>query len=122
MLRGFTMQSRPLATGLNRPIRGLALLAAMLLTGCTGQRAPAAATIEFTRVPPADKGGPEIVDAIEGRVLGARPGQQIVLFVRNSGVWWVQPGPDQPFPDQPYTPVQTDATWRSSTQLGSDYA
>ena len=33
---------------------------------------------------------------IEGRVTGARPGQQIVLFAR-SGAWYVQPFTDQPF-------------------------
>jgi signal transduction histidine kinase len=53
---------------------------------------------------------------IEGRVTGARPGQQIVLFAR-SGAWYVQP-----FTDQPFTKIQQDSTWRNSTHLGTEYA
>ena len=30
------------------------------------------------------------MDAMEGRVSNAKPGERIVLYAR-SGVWWVQP-------------------------------
>jgi len=72
--------------------------------------------IYFTRVPPADPGGPDTVDMIEGRVIGARPGQRIVLFAK-SEIWWVQPADANPF-----TEVQPDSTWKSSTHLGTEYA
>jgi hypothetical protein len=72
--------------------------------------------IEFTRVPPADRGGPEIMDTIEGRVTGARPNQQIVLFAHSEG-WWQQPGPSRV-----YTAINADSTWSSSTHLGTEYA
>ncbi len=73
-------------------------------------------TIEFTRVPPAAQGGRERVDTISGRVLGARPGQRIVIFAK-SGPWWVQPNPDQPF-----VTVQPDSQWSTPTHLGYEYA
>lgn len=53
---------------------------------------------------------------IEGRVNGARAGQQIILFAR-SGAWYVQP-----FTDQPFTKIQPDSTWSNSTHLGTEYA
>lgn len=46
----------------------------LLFSACSFSRF----TIEFSRVPPADKGGPDVMDVIEGRVRGAKPGQQIV--------------------------------------------
>jgi signal transduction histidine kinase len=73
-------------------------------------------SIEFSRVPPADEGGAKRVFDIEGRVIGARPGQQIVLYAR-SGAWYVQP-----FTEQPFTIIQSDATWKNSTHLGTEYA
>jgi hypothetical protein len=56
------------------------------------------------------------MDHIEGRVQGAAPGQQIVLYAKN-GLWWVQP-----FKSRPFTPIQSDRTWKSSTHLGTEYA
>lgn len=53
-------------------------------------------SIEFSRVPPAEERGAQRVSAIEGRVIGARPGQQIVLYAR-SGAWYVQPFIERPF-------------------------
>jgi hypothetical protein len=93
-----------------------ALFLAILLGGCRSQKAPAVPTIEFTKIPPAAQGGRERVDTIAGRVSGARPGQQIVIYAR-SGPWWVQPWPDKPF-----IPIQADATWGTSTHLGFEYA
>ncbi|HMI53615.1 MAG TPA: glycoside hydrolase family 16 protein [Candidatus Saccharimonadales bacterium] len=56
------------------------------------------------------------MDRIEGRVLGARPGQQIIIFAR-SGRWWVQP-----LAVQPFTKIQPDSRWSSATHLGTEYA
>lgn len=73
-------------------------------------------TIEFVRVPRADPGGPDTLEDISGRVVGARPGQQIVLYAK-AGTWWVQPMADQPF-----TKIQADSNWHSSIHLGTEYA
>jgi hypothetical protein len=88
----------------------------MLIAGC---RSPLGATdpvIEFSVVPEASEGGAEQMAAIEGRVKGARAGQQIVLFAR-SGVWWVQP-----FGNKPITGIGADGAWKNSTHLGTEYA
>ena len=50
-----------------RDKRGLVLLVALLVAGCRTAETSPAQGIVFTRVPAADKGGPEIVDTIEGR-------------------------------------------------------
>jgi hypothetical protein len=96
--------------------RALLLLCCLLLCGCHSRQAAAGPTIEFTKIPPAAQGGRERVDTIAGRVIGARPGQQIVVYAR-SGPWWVQPWPDQAF-----IPIQADSTWDTSTHLGFEYA
>jgi len=88
----------------------------VLLNGCHSQPASSSPAIEFTKIPPAAQGGRERVDVIAGRVAGARPGQQIVVFAR-SGTWWVQPWPDKPF-----IPIQRDSTWSTATHLGYEYA
>jgi signal transduction histidine kinase len=76
-----------------------------------------ASSIEFTRIPKAAEGGPaSTIDTIEGRAIGARPGQQIVLYAR-SGDWWVQP-----YADQPFTAVRADSTWTNVTHAGTEYA
>jgi formate hydrogenlyase transcriptional activator len=73
-------------------------------------------SIEFTKVPRAGEGNALKLVTIEGRVLGAHPGQQIVLFAR-SGAWWVQP-----FANKPFTKIQPDSTWTNSTHPGTEYA
>jgi hypothetical protein len=73
-------------------------------------------SIEFTKIPPAAQGGRERIDTISGRVNGARPGSQIVIYAR-SGPWWVQPWPDHPF-----IPIRADSTWSTETHLGFEYA
>ena len=92
------------------------LLCCLLLSACHSRQAAAGPTIEFTKIPPAAQGGRERVDTIAGRLIGARPGQQIVVYAR-SGPWWVQPWPDQPF-----IPIQADSTWDTPTHLGFEYA
>ena len=95
----------------------LGLVIVLLLSSCATERTPPGTPfIEFTRVPREDKGGVLEVDTINGRVVGARPEQRIVLFAR-SGAWYVQPWADQPF-----TNIQTDSTWSSPTHLGTEYA
>src|ERR1700721_3437521 len=94
--------------------RTLARLAAvlagcLLLNSCQAHRADARPTIEFTKIPPAEQGGREKVDTIAGRVTGARPGQQIVIYAR-SGPWWVQP-----WPDQALLPIHPDGTWSTTS-------
>jgi hypothetical protein len=55
------------------------------------------------------------MDVIEGRVTGAKPGQQLVVFAR-SEVWWAEPRLGRLF-----TPVQ-DSKWKTPTHLGTEYA
>ena len=100
----------------NRKGISLVVICCLALCACHGRRVAHGAYIEFTKVPLADEGGPEKLDLIEGRVAGARPGQQVVLFAQ-SGVWYVQP-----FADQPFTQIQPDSTWKSATHLGNQYA
>ena len=73
-------------------------------------------TIEFDILPFTERGGTEETSLIQGRVIGGRPHQLIVLFAK-SGSWYVQP-----FVDQPFTKINPDLTWRSPTHLGTDYA
>jgi hypothetical protein len=94
----------------------LVLLCVALLSGCHSQAPAHDPVVEFTKIPPAAQGGRERVDEVAGRVSGARPGQQIVVYAR-SGPWWVQPWPDKPF-----IPIKPDGTWSSPTHLGFEYA
>ena len=105
--------------GLHEPGRkgvACAALAFLLLAGCRPHVNTEKPTIEVTKIPVASIGGPDQMDDIEGRVQGAKPGQQIVLYA-HSGVWWIQP-----FANQPFTKIQSDSTWKSFTHLGTDYA
>ena len=94
-----------------------ALLAfCIAVSSCRSRQAETAPSIEFSKIPPAAQGGRERLDTIAGRVSGARPGQQIVIYA-HSGPWWVQPWPDRPF-----IPIQGDSTWSTDTHLGFEYA
>lgn len=98
--------------------RSLLLLFCILLSGgCHSGRGSSQPAIEFTKVPIADIGGSDVLDNIEGRVTGARPGQQIVLYAKSEGLWWVQP-----INARPFTSIQADSQWKGSTHLGSEYA
>jgi hypothetical protein len=92
------------------------LAACFLWTGCRTQEARVGPTIEFTKVPSAAVGGPDKLETVEGRVVGARPGQRVVLFAK-SAQWWVQPTAQQP-----YTTIRPDSSWTSSIHLGTEYA
>lgn len=87
-----------------------------LLAGCRSSDANVGPSIEFTRIPQADEAGRDKHDIIEGRVTGARAGQQIVLYAR-SGTWWVQP-----LVNQPFTKIQSNTKWTNATHLGTEYA
>ena len=92
------------------------LLVAALLGGCRAHDSQQKPEVAFTNIPPAAQGGRERVAVIAGRVSGARPDQQIVVYAR-SGPWWVQPWPDKPF-----IPIKSDGTWSTPTHLGFEYA
>jgi hypothetical protein len=96
--------------------RALFLFFCILLSGCGSGRGGLKPSIEFTKVPPAHEGGPATLTTIEGRVLRAHSGQQLVLYAR-SGQWWVQP-----LTNQPFTKIQPDSKWSNSTHLGTEYA
>ena len=85
-------------------------------TACSSGPSRPAASVEFTVIPPADKGGPDTRDTIAGRATAARPGQRIVLFAKSS-TWWVQPETREP-----YTKLQADSTFHNFTHLGTEYA
>ena len=76
----------------------------------TGQRLNSALYRSQIRVVPIDWG------RFSGSVVGARPGQQIVLFAK-AGKWWIQP-----LANQPRTAIQADSHWTNSTHLGTEYA
>jgi len=84
--------------------------------GCHWPWGGSGPVIEFSKIPPAARGGRERVDVISGRVHGARAGQEIVIYAR-SGPWWVQP-----WPDHPYVQIRSDGTWSTDTHLGYEYA
>ena len=90
-------------------------VAGAVLAGCRSPHVGTQPSIEFTRIPQADEGGREKHDIILGRVKGARPGQQIVLYSR-SGAWWVQP-----LVDHPFTKIQA-SQFSNATHLGTEYA
>ena len=94
---------------------GLIALACVLLSNCRSGQTATQPSIEFSRVPQSDNGGRDKHDVIEGRVLGGRPGQQIVLYAR-SGPWWIQP-----LISQPFTKIQ-ESKWTNETHLGTEYA
>ena len=93
-----------------------AFLAILFVCAGCGPEHPAQPSIQITRVPPADPGGPQKMDFIEGSVHGVQPGQQIVLYA-HSGIWWVQPTAAQPT-----TKILSDGNWKNSTHLGTEYA
>lgn len=92
------------------------LVFCVLIGGCGSRQVTGGASIEFIRVPRTEDKGTDTIDIIEGRVIGARPGQQIVLYAR-SGTWWVQP-----LASEPFTKIESDSKWTNTTHLGTEYA
>jgi signal transduction histidine kinase len=102
------------------PRTGLGVLAILCTVLCGCNRAQSnigEPSIEFISVPLAGPGDPNKLTVISGRVAGAEPGQQIVLYARSQQTWWVQP-----FANQPFTKIQADSTFRSATHPGEEYA
>ena len=99
-----------------RIMSAIVFLGAVALVACQLDKPQETPSITFTKIPPAAQGGRERVDKISGRVSGARPGQQIVVYAK-SGPWWVQPWPEHPF-----ISIQPDSTWSTQTHLGYEYA
>jgi len=89
----------------------------LLVSSCGSPRSTVDPTIEFTTIPLANAGGPAKLAAVAGRVTGARPGQQVVVFAKTGGVWWVQP-----FRSRPFTAIEDGSTWTNSIHLGTEYA
>jgi hypothetical protein len=122
--RGLCILARPVrcvsyrrrAPRARSPLLFCALFLVPLLGASCSRMGGKPPSIEFTSVPPADRGGPDFMDTIAGRVKGAKPGQKIVIFTHNN-VWWVQPGKSEP-----YTPIKSDSTWSASTHVGMEYA
>jgi len=108
----------------------LVLCFCFLLSACQSSRTDKNITgpaIEFTRVPSIDRrdplGDPSRTSTIKGLVIGARAGQQIVLYAHapnESGqmmIWYVQP-----LAAQPFTRIRENSTWRNTTHPGAEYA
>jgi len=75
-------------------------------------------SIVFNTVPEAAPGGSEKRALMDGRVVGARGDDRIVLFAKSSvGVWWVQP-----LTAEPFTRIESDTTWKNTIHLGVEYA
>lgn len=89
----------------------------LLFGNCGRKSANSTPNILFDQVPRADLGGPDKMDTIEGRVSGAGPGQQLVLYARSEELWWIQP-----FTDKPFTKIERDSRWKNQTHLGTEYA
>jgi hypothetical protein len=111
------MRSRSLrGSGASFWERSVLCILCFLVCGCRAGQARREPSIKLSKIPPAAQGGRERVDTIAGRVVGARPGQHIVVYAR-SGPWWVQP-----WPEQALIPIRSDSTWSTSTHLGFEYA
>lgn len=107
---------RSAARGILRAQRILLFVCCLCVGGCGRRQNDSSPSVEFNKIPPAEKGGGTRLDTVSGSVFGARPGQQIVLFAR-SGAWYVQP-----LTDRQFTEIRPDSTWENSTHLGTEYA
>jgi len=126
------------ATGMTAPIGShavresvvlLALLCSFVLICCQESRSetpPTSPVIEFTTIPIIGEndaaGDPGRISFIKGRVIGAKPGQQIVIYARAFNVhgqleWFVQP-----LVNEPFTKIDSESRWHTSTHPGAEYA
>jgi signal transduction histidine kinase len=97
-----------------------AVVICILLSGCQARENRnnlAHPTLEFTTVPLAGAGDPDKLSTIKGRVIGAQPGQKIVLYAKGETAWWVQP-----FANQPFTSIRPSSKWSNFTHPGTEYA
>lgn len=88
------------------------------LTACdkAAQSSPES-IISFTQVPQRDLGDLNQEDVIEGIVSGSRPGQNMVVYSKTGGLWWLQPRLNSPF-----TPISPGGVWRNEVHLATAYA
>jgi hypothetical protein len=93
------------------------LAVCFVLSACGSSSTSSAPTIVVSRVPAADQESPGKTDIIEGRATAARPGQRLVLYTKTDGRWGVYPRTGQRF-----TNIESDGRWKSSIQLGLQYA
>jgi hypothetical protein len=96
------------------------LLIALLvsLAGCRrGAKQEPEVKITFTQVPQRDSGDRNVQDVMEGKISGARPGQQLVVYSKSGGLWWLQP-----LITSPFTEILPGGVWRIETHLGTEYA
>src|ERR1700740_1200198 len=94
----------------------VALLFMSVCLACGRLPANMGPSIEFTKIPLTNPGGPLTMGSIAGRVNGPHEGLKVVLYAK-SGRWYVQP-----YADQPFTAIKPDSSWSSPTHLGTDYA
>jgi hypothetical protein len=103
-----------------------ALLVYFVQTGCHSSSRNSAPTVAFNKVAAAYQESPYKADMtehdyktgmIDGRVIGARPGQRIVLYAKTDGRWGLC---QQSY--QPFAKVESDGRWRASVHLGIQYA
>src|SRR5215203_2250987 len=104
--------------GVSDFLRTISVCAAIAFaaTSCNLRQTAIQTSIEFTKIPPANEGGPHRVEPIAGRVVGGRADQKIVLYAR-SGPWWIQPQSDNTM-----TAIEADGSWQNETHLGTEYA
>ena len=88
-----------------------------LSSGCRSSNSSPRPSIRFEQVPPAQAGGPALLDQIKGTVLAGKPGMRIVVYAHGDNLWWVQP-----FRSHEFTDVGSDGSWETATHLGTDYA
>ena len=109
----FQSNTRPRPTAVLK-IAGLLLA----LTACHKTAQPfLESTISFTQVPQRDSGDLNQEDVIEGIVSGSHPGQNMVVYSKTGGLWWLQPRLNSPF-----TPILPGGVWRNEVHLATDYA
>jgi hypothetical protein len=102
------------------------LLVSFVLTGCDSSSKISAPTLAFSKVAAAYQESPYKTDiserdykteTVEGRAIGARPGQRIVLYANTDGRWGVcrQSG-------QASANIETGGRWKAAVHLGIQYA
>src|SRR5262249_3958997 len=96
--------------------RATLLVLFLILSACNSRKGTVGPSIKLPRVPQAVQENLDRVDIIQGNVSDARPGQQIVLYVK-TGKWSIQP-----LSNFPFTNIRPDTTWINSTHMGSEYA
>jgi hypothetical protein len=88
------------------------------LTACHKAAQPSLeSAISFTQVPQRELGDLNQEDVIEGTVSGSHAGQEMVVYSKTGGLWWLQPRLNSPF-----TPILPHGVWRNEVHQATDYA